>query len=379
MPLKKPKADTADQPAKPKKAKPPKEKKPKAPKEKKPKKPKPPKGKKVKKGQNLPADGADMPEEGEQPKKIKPILLLIPVVLVAAAVLVFLFVIRPRLAADDDPDASASVEPQPPALPTEILVGDTSIVGMALEADESGALAEKSKRVTYTYTNLNDAGKAAQTYARQLAAESPAFSLVDEEFVRVKEQPDYSTEEGMVLFARNVPQPEPEKTDPPETESAEPSESPDPDESAEPAPTPTPEPEPEPTEEPVTYVITVRITWSPGQCVVTADEEVGKVTSPPVSSTVAKHPLTQRGAVDRLKSMDPAALGLNGTSMDQYEIIVMAGTEMMDGRACYRLHAYGVSDNYQVMGSYLFSIDGEHLYRLDPVVGEAVELDYTPE
>ena len=57
----------------------------------------------------------------------------------------------------------------------------------------------------------------------------------------------------------------------------------------------------------------------------------------------------------------------------------MDGTEMMDGRACYRLHAYSISDNYQVMGSYLISIDSEHLYRLDPVLGEAVELDYTPE
>ena len=31
------------------------------------------------------------------------------------------------------------------------------------------------------------------------------------------------------------------------------------------------------------------------------------------------------------------------------------------------------------MGSYLMSLDGQHLYRLDPVTNEVTELDFTLE
>ena len=39
---------------------------------------------------------------------------------------------------------------QPPELPEELKVGEVSVPGMALEADESGALAELAKTVTFT-------------------------------------------------------------------------------------------------------------------------------------------------------------------------------------------------------------------------------------
>lgn len=359
-----------------------KPKAPKAPKEKKPKKPKkekPPKAKKPKKGKNAPE--AVEGQEEEQPKKKLPLpfLIISLVVIIAAAVIVFLFVIKPMLSGDADPDASVSVEPEPPVLPTEIPIGDdVSIKGLQLEADESGAQAVKAKTITYTYTNLVDAGKAAQTYVGQLAGEDPRFNVVDEEFVIQREAPDYTAAEGMVLLARNVPVEEPEATDPPETEPAE-TQSQDPDASAEPTPTPTPEPEPEPTEEPVTYVHTVRITWSPGVCVVTADEQVGKVTSPPPSAVTAQHPVTQRGAVQQLEKLGPAALGLPGASMDMYEIIPMDATEMVNGAPCIRMHVFNddnAAQSNDLVGSYLLSIDAEHLYRVDPLTDEIIELEY---
>lgn len=372
-----------------------KEKAPKAPKEKKPKKPKkekPPKEKKAKpprakkggKGKNVP-EAVEGQEEGQSRKKLPlPFLLISLAVIAAAAAIVFLFVIRPRLAAgaDEDPEADAAVsaEPEPPELPEKIPIGDdVEIRGMALGADESGALAEKAKTVTYTYSSLVDAGKAAETYAGQLAQESPSFSLVDEEFVRRTEKPDYTAEEGMVLLARNVPAKaaEPEPAPSPEPE---PSGSADPDGSAEPAPTPEPTPEPEPTPPPVTYVHTVRISWAPGVCVVTADEQEGLVTSPPTAAA-ANHSVSQRGAKQILQEMDPAQLELTGTSMDEYEVMPVDGAEIVDGRPCIRLYVY--SDNNQpnsneIMGSYLMSIDGEHLYKVDPVTDEIRELDYTP-
>lgn len=358
-----------------------KSKEPKAPKEKKSKPPKKEKPPKKAKPPKKPKKGAPS-QEGEaleQGKKKKPILLLLLpiVVIVAAAAIIFLFVIKPRFFGDGDPEPTATVEPQPPVLPTELPVGDEKVPGMTLEADESEAQAVLAKTITYTYTDLVDAGKAAQTYVGQLKKASPSYSVVDEEFVRT-DMPDFTASEGMVLLARTLPQPEPEpgETDEPgENSDADPEES-----GAEPTPTPEPKPEPEPTPEPVSYVITVRITWSPGQCVVTADEEEGKVTSPPMDSSMGGPgpSLSVSQAEEKLEGMTPAQLGLNGTTMDIYDVFPIDGVEMVDDVACMRLNVYS-RDNpehtNEFMGSYLMSIDGQHIYRVDPVTGAITVLE----
>lgn len=303
---------------------------------------------------------------------------MIPLVVIALAAFIVIRVVIPKLTGDEDPDVIESVEPEPPVLPTEIPIGDdVSIKGLTLEADESGAQAEKAKTITYIYSNLVNAGKAAETYVGQLAQESPSFSVVDEEFVRLKEKPDYTAAEGMVLLARNVPVTAPAATPEPEAESEEPTDG----ESSSPEVSVAPTPEPEPTPEPVTYVHTVRITWSPGVCVVTADEQEGKVTSPASSATTPSRGVTQHGAKQILQNMEPAQLELMGESMDEYEVMPVDGTETVDGRPCIRLYVY--SDNNQpnsneFLGSYLMSIDGEHLYKVDPITDEIKELDYTP-
>lgn len=379
----------------PKQPKAPKEKKPKAPKEKKPKKPKkekPPKAKKGKKGQPAPeAEG----QEQEQGKKKLPLpFLLISIVVIIAAAAIVIFVVLPKLQGgegDMDPDVSESVEPLPPELPETIMVGETSIAGMTLGADESGALAEKSKLVIYRYTNLVDAGKAAETYVGQLAAESPAFSVVDEEFVRTG-RPDFTTEEGMVLMARNVPVEVPAaasaapeaSAQPEDAESADPEASDDIQETASPAPEGSAEPQESeaPADAPTPMVLSVRIEWAPGVCVVTANEEEGQVTSPPPSAGPSSHTVTQRGAKQILQGMEPAQLELVGESMDEYEVMPVDGTELVDDRPCIRLYVYS-DDNRpnsnEFMGSYLMSIDGEHLYKVDPITDEIKELDYTPQ
>lgn len=309
-------------------------------------------------------------EEGqelqEQAKKKPIILILIPILVIAAAAAIFLFVVRPRLAGPgpDEPAPPETEEPKPPELPTELKVGDVSVPGMTLEADESGAKAELAKTITYTYTDLIDAGAAAKTYTDQLRAADPAFSVVDEEFVRT-DPPDFTTPEGMVLLARNLPKPAPEEESaPPEEESTPPEGegSASPEESASPAPEET---EP-PVDDTPNYVITVRITWSEGQCVVTADEEEGQVTSPPPEPGPGPS-VTIRGAQERIEAMNPAELGLPGDTMDVYEVFPRDGVEMVDGLACIRLDIYGGERGNQFMGSYLMSINGEHLYQIDPV------------
>lgn len=354
-----PKSPEEEQAEKAKKGKKPK-------KEKKPRPPKVKRGKKGKKGsEDVPVEEQGGAEEGKK-KKIKPIFLLIPVVAVAAIAAVVVLVVLPRFRGGDaDAEPSATVEPEPPELPETLMVGENAVIGMTLEADESEAEAVLAKTVTYTYINLNDAGKAAQTYVSQLSRAETPFSLVDEEFVRRTDTPDYSAEEGSVIMARNLPLPEaeaPEVTPEPE---GDPDASEDPDNT--PEPTPTPEPEPEP----VHMVLTVRISWSEGTCVVTADEEEGMVTAPP--RVPSSESVTMRGAQDRIAAMDPAELGLPGESMDEYEVISMDGVAMVDGVACIRVHVYTEETEIQgseFMGSYLMTIDGQHLYRVNPVTDE---------
>ncbi len=386
MPFGKPKEPKAPKEKKEKKPKPPKKEKP-PKKAKPPKKQKPPK--KPKKGQQPPAEGEELGLEQEQKKK-PIILLLIPIALIAvAAVVVFVFVL-PHLRGDggDDPATVETEEPVPPELPEELMVGDVSVPGMTLEADESGAQAVLAKTVTYTYTNLNDAGKVAETYVGQLRGADPGFSIVDEELVRQTEKPDFTTPEGMVLMARNLPKPEseaketPAPTEVPEDESPLPEGESAPPEESEDVASPNPEESAEPVEEAPDMVITVRITWSEGQCVVTADEVEGKVTSPPSNGAPGVTPsVGVREAEDQLMAMTPAELGLPGESMADYEVMAQNGIEMVnDDERCIRIDVYNGSTGpnpYEFVGTYLISTNGAHLYRLNPTTNQLEELDFT--
>lgn len=342
---------------------------PKAPKEKKPKKEKPPKVKKPKKGKGGPEQAGEPGQEQEKKKKF-PILMLIPaVVIIAAAVIIFVFVL-PGRNADKDPDATVSVEPEPPVLPSELPVGDEKVPGMVLGADEFAAQAVLAKTITYTYTDLVDAGKAAETYVNQLKSADPRYYIVDEELVRQREKPDYAASEGMVLMARNLPKPEPEGAEsaaPEGEESGQP-------EGSEAPQSPPPEESAEPVDETPDLVITVRISWSPGQCVVTADEVLGKVTAPPPDASggmMGQRPIGQQGAQDRIASMTPAELGLPGESMDEYVVFPIDGVEMVDDVSCIRVNVYSRADgSNKFMGGYLVSTDGLHLYRQDPSTDE---------
>ena len=377
---------------KPKKEKAPKKEKP-PKKEKSPKKEKPPKKgkapKKPQKGQEVPQEDDELElEEGKQPI----ILLLIPIAIIAIAAAVFFIFIWPELSGGpSDPGVVETPEPQPPELPEALMVGEISVPGLTLEADESGAQsAAIARSVIYTYTGLNNAGAAAETYVNQLRAASPAFTVVDDELVRSSELPDFTTAEGTVLLARSmsaderkaefgIEEPEaptgtPEPTDPPEDESGEP-------EGSAPAETPAPTETPEPVEETPSYVITVRITWSEGKCVVVTSEEEGKITSPPPQSGPGSVPsIGIRGAQEQLMSMTPAELMLPGTSMSQYEVFPQDGTELVNGVTCHRLDVYNSSDGpnpYMFASSYLMTVDGQHLYKLDPITDKLQELEFT--
>ena len=52
----------------------------------------------------------------------------------------------------------------------------------------------------------------------------------------------------------------------------------------------------------------------------------------------------------------------------------------MNGVTCIRLNVYNSSDGpnpYMFASGYLMSVDGAHLYKLDPVTDELQELKFT--
>ena len=66
--------------------------------------------------------------------------------------------------------------------------------------------------------------------------------------------------------------------------------------------------------------------------------------------------------------------------MSQYEVFWQEGTELVNEVTCIRLDVYNSSDGpnpYLFASSYLMSVDGAHLYKLDPITNELSELDFT--
>ena len=232
----------------------------------------------------------------------------------------------------------------------EYPVGEQTVA--ALTTEESGVTMDSV--VTYTYSGLSSAGTTAQDYAGQLRGSESGFSIVDEEYVKT-DAPDFTQPEGEVLLAKNL-----ESTAAPEG-GGEDKEG----EGEASAP---------PAEDMVLYV---RVSWSEGTCVVSADEAPGKVTAPP--PTPAPPPgLSMMEAEDYFKSLSPADLGLPGESMEDFSIYTMSGAVLVDGNPCVRMNVYS-NDNPQhtneLVGCFLMNGNGTHLYRLDTATNTVEELD----
>lgn len=322
-------------------------KEPKEPKEKKqkkveqPKKERPPKRAKGEGG-----------AEGKPKSKLPlPILLAAAAVLVAAVVLVVIFVILPK-GEEEEPDPEPTDTATYYELPEAFEVGEQKVPApVPVEAANVQAL--KSVQVTYRYIDLTDAGAEAKAYASLLRKDG--FSVVTEEFVRTSE-PDYGTAEGHVLLAKDLPK-----------QAAAPAGEGDAQASAAPAP-----------EEQPDMVLTMDLTWSKGTCVIVGDQAEGKVTSPPREEQPnGGASMSMAEAADYLRGLDPSVLELSGTSMDSYRVYALDGSVLVNGQPCVRLKVYdggGEDAANEVVGSYLMTRDGAHLYVLDEVEGTVREL-----
>lgn len=317
----------------------------------------------------------EVPEEQEEEsggRKRKLILLIAAGVLALIAVaVVVIFVILPRFSGDKEPEESPepSYEPVLYDLPESFQVGETTVKAVQ-PVNPDGVQAEQDVRVSFTYTGLDDAGAEASAYAASLREDR--FSVVNEEFVR-SDAPDYTTAEGTVLLAKNMPKPEtPAAGTGEEGEYGA-------DASASPSSSASPTPE----EEQKDMVLTVELTWSEGTMVVTCDQAEGRVTSSPrsESSAIPGAAMSMSEAVDFLYGLEPSVLGLSGESMEGYHIYALDGAVLVNGQPCMRLNVYSREETDQsndVAGIYLMTRDGQHLYLLDEEARSVTEVKLPP-
>ena len=119
--------------------------------------------------------------------------------------------------------------------------------------------------------------------------------------------------------------------------------------------------------------------WSKDSCSVQTAVIEGSITyipeePEPDQSGSAPTPITEQ--VDYIKSMTPAELGLPGDSMANYHVLPAEGIVMVDDISCRRISVYSSDDkdaSNTILGTYLVSLDQQHLYRVD-ILTQKVEV-----
>lgn len=355
------------------------EKKEKAPKPKKEKAPKPKKEKKQKKpkkGKKGAAPELENPEEGvvetgKKSKKKKLLLILLPVLVLAVGAAVFFFVVRPRLGGEKPEEPPPP--PEPVELPLMYTIGETEVHALpvwgestvyleeqevpAAESvektdageEDSGENAEAEDAgdksageepavptaVTYRYEGLSSPGTLASVYTTLMTLDDIGFSQVDEELVRIKEPEALAVEAGSVRLAKNAPEDG--------------------------------------------KAMSIQLEWTEELCTVTADLVDGRVKNPPEPvSPMGPMGMSADQIMDYMGTLNPSVLGLEGATMEEYDLLMQDGSVLIDGNPCVRVNAYRINSETgtnEIGGNYFLSLDGSHLYRLDVASNSVTELD----
>ena len=214
-----------------------------------------------------------------------------------------------------------------PVLNEEIAVYRETVKQETQDGEEAEEAPSASDAVVYRYEGLEAPGSLVEAYAALMDTADTGFCIVDDMLAET-DAPDYEAEEGSVHLARNGAE--------------------------------------------EGKVMSIQMAWSQGCCTVTAGTLPGEITEPPVPEA-----MTISEAADYVRSMSPSRLGLEGTSMQEYNIYVIDGTVLVDGIPCIRLNVYrddGKAETNEVAGIYFLSADKAHIYKLDVKRGVAEEV-----
>lgn len=194
---------------------------------------------------------------------------------------------------------------------TKIETPETKADGASSSASTGG-----DESCFYTYEKLETGGESVRQYVEKLTAKDEGFQVVDESGT-VTDPPDYTAEEGSVALAKAA------------SEDGK--------------------------------ILRMDISWTATDCQITLTRPEGTV------GGNAVEPMTYADAVDFIKSLSPATLGLKGDNMAGYSVYPMDGAAMVDGTLCLKLQVYPPHAKDQanaIAGTYLLSGDKAHLYLL---------------
>jgi hypothetical protein len=128
-------------------------------------------------------------------------------------------------------------------------------------------------------------------------------------------------------------------------------------------------------------MLRVLVSWAGSSCIV----RVSIVEAPRPSRGEAVDGLTSGGGsltaeetVSYFETLPPAVLGLEGDSMANYNIYYLDGKVLVNGEPCSRVRIYAESPpegSNAYMGTFLVTSGRAHLYRLDLLTEEVVELN----
>jgi len=87
--------------------------------------------------------------------------------------------------------------------------------------------------------------------------------------------------------------------------------------------------------------------------------------------------MTMSESIDYIEALVPQSLGLEGKSMDEYEVFPTVGTVLVDGMPCTEVYVYRQdvkTGTNTFQGSYLLDRSGNALYALDRDQGVVTQL-----
>lgn len=116
--------------------------------------------------------------------------------------------------------------------------------------------------------------------------------------------------------------------------------------------------------------------WSKASCSVQTaviEGSIEYIPKEPKPGLSGSSPTSITDQIDYLMGLSPETLGLLGDSMAQYDVLPVEGIVKVDSIDCRQLNVYASDPgdiSNTIAGSYLISLDQQHLYKLDPLTQE---------
>ncbi len=180
---------------------------------------------------------------------------------------------------------------------------------------------------TYYYAQVPDLAASVAAYANMLTDEDSGFVPVDEENFKI-ELPNFTNPIGSVRLVRPI-----------EHEG----------------------------ENPSNLLFTMEMNWQEDQLDVTLAQKEGHIAKKSEKETPQSPSMTYTQAVDYFYSLNPSELGLNGKSMQEYDVFVLDGAVLVGSSPCMRVNVYQTdpqTNTNEIVGTYLFSGADRLVYQI---------------